>query len=237
MNILAYTLIVISLGASLNALAQVKVIGYEIPGLHEKGGQGVYDQILHKVALSNGLATLETLPPIRAEKQFENCNNCCLSPANDNTEFYDYSNVVVSTPMNHAKVYIFSPPGKAAIKKVSALKGKRVGARRGMLYGKTFDSAGLKPTMVGDISSNIKKIKDGRLDAFVAFVPDAYIEFEAMGMKPLPHVKNKPVAVHADALVCRGVSKDFLKKINAGIKALNKSGELKAILGDGYVAP
>ena len=84
---------------------QVNIIGTDIPGLHQKDGKGVYDMIINQTLLSKGLATLNVLPPARAEAQFESCQNCCFSHANKNPDFYNFAiDFMVSEPINVAKV-------------------------------------------------------------------------------------------------------------------------------------
>ena len=204
---------------STSALAQVTIYSTDIPGLHQKDGQGDYDKIINKSVVKSGLAKLVVLPPARTVAKFKQCSNCCYSPANKNPEFYDFgANYVETKPMGVAKIYIFTRSGEKVISSLSQLKGKRVGARRGMPYGKTFDNSGLKVELVNTIAQNIKKLKVGRIYAFIAYIPDAYTVFEKMGMKPLPHAKDKPVAVHEDNLVCKGVSPSFIKKFNKALK-------------------
>ena len=218
---------------SIHAGANVSIIGIDIPGLHDSKGGGAYDQIINEAAVSTGLASLKVFPPARAEAQFASCTNCCFSPANKNQEFYDFGADITQTlPMNVAKIYIFSPPGSAEISSLSALKGKKVGIRTGMPYGKTFDAAGLKTSAVSDIGQNIKKVQGKRLDAFIAYIPDAYIAFKDMGISPFPHAKSTPIAVHEDSLVCRGVSASFIESFNTNLQKMKTDGKLKAVLGD-----
>jgi hypothetical protein len=201
------------------ANAQVLIIGLDIPGLHQKDGNGDYDKIINQKLVKSGKATLKVLPPARAESNFMKCNNCCFSPANQNPEFYDFGKEYIQTkPMGIAKIYIWTKRGSKAIDNLNDLKGKKVGIRHGMPYGKTFDSLGLKTEPVKTIKSNILKLEKGRLDAFIAYVPDAYTIFDELGMDPLPHAKNKPMAVHEDSLVCKGVSDQFVQGFNNSLK-------------------
>lgn len=218
--------------------AEVTIIGTDIPGLHQQDGKGVYDVIVNQTLVSKGLGALKVLPPARAEAEFKSCQNCCFSPANKNPEFYDFGgDVSVSEPMNVAKVYIFSAPGKRPFSSYADLKGKKVGVRRGMIYGNSFDAANLKASEANSLEQNIKKLETGRIDAMVAYVPDAYLALSGMGKGEFPHTKDQPTAIHNDALVCRGVPAGFLDQFNQNLKALSSSGKLNSILGDSYVAP
>lgn len=202
--------------------AQTQIIGIEIPGLHEKSGAGAYDQIINTILVEDGSARLEVYPPARAEHLFSKCTDCCFSPANKNPEFYDYGDDIVQTdPMSTAKIYIFTAAGQPVISNLSELKGKKVGTRFGMPYGETFDKMALKTEAAQTIKANIKKVMSGRLDAFVAYVPDAYQAFKDMNMEPLPHDRDNPVAVHDDCLVCREVSGEFIQKFNRKLKAVD----------------
>jgi len=137
--------------------------------------------------------------------------------------------------MNIAKVYIFVNQGQTPISCLEDLKEKKVGIRLGMPYGKSFENAKLKTYEVPEIGQNIKKIKAGRIDAFVAYIPDAYRAFRELGTAPYPHDASNPLAVHPDRLVCRGVDQEFITKFNELLKQLKDSGRLKEILGDDFI--
>lgn len=81
-----------------------------------------------------------------------------------------------------------------------------------------------------------KKVQIGRIDAFIAYVPDAYNAFRGLGIAPLPHDVAHPVAVHLDSLVCRNVQPEFIEQFNKLLKELRDSGRLKSILGNDYIA-
>lgn len=226
-----YFVLLSCFAAASYAQAETRIIGIEIPGLHEKSGNGVYDKIITKAVVEKNKGKLTVDPPARAENTFSKCTDCCFTPANDNPEFYDFgSDIVKTNPMSTAKIYIFTAKGKPALSSISDLAGKKVGIRLGMPYGKSFDGAGLKTDAARTIEANIKKLNAGRLDAFVAYVPDAYVAFEKMNMEPLPHDKANPIAVHEDCLVCRGVPADFVDNFNKALSEMEKSGELDKIL-------
>ncbi len=216
--------------------AEVRIIGIDIPGLYQKDGKGVYDQVVGEVVVKQGLAAVQTLPPARAENDFSKCLNCCMSPANGNPEFYELGpDMTVSDPMNHARVYVFTRKGEPLINSLEGLKGKKNGIRHGMPYGKSFENADLNVQKAHTLASNFKKLEKGRLDAVVAYIPDAYIYFKEQGMEPFPHDVDRPLVAHDDALLCRGVDQSFMDAFNSGLKGLRDSGKLKSLLGDGYV--
>ncbi|KPA11488.1 Extracellular solute-binding protein, family 3 [Candidatus Magnetomorum sp. HK-1] len=216
--------------------AEVIIYGIEIPGLHQKDGKGVYDLILKETVVKAKLATLKIYPPARAEKTFADCQNCCFSPANKNPEFYEFGDDIVQTdPMNFAKIYIFVNQGQPPIYRLEDLRDKKVGIRHGMPYGKSFEKAKLKTDIVTKLELNIKKVQKGHIDAFIAYIPDAYKAFRTLGISPYPYDISNPIAIHPDRLVCRGVEPEFITKFNELLKQLRTSGRLRDILGDNYV--
>jgi hypothetical protein len=196
-------------------LSETTIYALEIPGLHQPDGKGTYDQMIRTSLVEKGLATLKLLPPARAESLFSNCTNCCLSPGNDNPEFYDWGqDIQVTEPMAVAKVIIFSPPNMPVISELTSLEGSLIGIRSGMPYGKSFDLANLITQSTLTIESNIQRLNNHRIDYMVAYIPDAYDAFQSLGQEPLPHDPESPLAVHNDALVCRGVNESTLKVFN-----------------------
>lgn len=210
-----------------------------IEGLHQKDEQGVYDQIL-KQALSKvtAPATLHLNEPEESTSNFETCSNCCHSPANNSPSFYNWEGEVIElSAMNYAKVYIFSAPGKPAFSSFEQLKGKKVGARDGMDYGKDVSASGIPLIPADSITDNIKKVDSGELDAFIAYVPDAYLAFSSLGLKPYAHSERTPMAIHIDRVICRGAPREFTEALDKAMKDLRKNGTLRRILGDTFVKP
>lgn len=215
MNRMIYILAISFIAVTSIGYAKVTVIGVEIPGLFQKDGNGSYDKIVTRTVVNSGHAKLEILPPDEAFKKFENCTECCIAPANLDPDFYSFgSNVVATNSMFASKIYIFTAKDQPALDSLDQLKEKKVGIRTGMPYGNVFKSAGLETYAVPDIKWNIQQLDAGRIDAFVAYVPDAYTAFDEMGVEPYPYVKKSPLAIHPDALVCRGVSDDFINAFN-----------------------
>ncbi len=231
---LLYTLFI-----SFSLLAsEVEIIAYEIPGLHQGDGLGAYDKIVSETVIHSQLASLNVYPPARAEGSFSNCQNCCISPANKNDEFlWANENFLQTEPMAIAKVYIFVAPGQLPIYRLEDLLGKKVGLRRGMPYGKSIDSIknNLDIVSVSRIKQNIRMVQAGRIDAFIAFTPDAYNAFRNIDLKPFPHDTSRPIATFPDSLVCRGVNPEFIEKFNNRLHQMRISGRIKRILDSNYI--
>jgi len=194
---------------------KVDIYALEIPMLHQVDGQGFYDIKIANILAGSDKAKVHVLPPERAIRNFEHCDNCCYSPANLNSEFYDFDSSIRQTKaMGIAKVYIFVGFDQPILNTVEQLKGKTVGLRRGMHYGRSIDQAEFIKKEVDSLEQNILLLQSKRIDAFVAYAPDIYEEFKRMDLIPFTHDKNNPIAVHEDSLVCRGVSEAFIKQFD-----------------------
>lgn len=215
----------------LSFATNTKVIGIEIPGLHNSSFNGVYDKIIAKAIVDSPSTILENYPPARADAVFAGCTNCCISPSNNNPEFYDYGDeVVTTTPFNIAKIYLFTAPGTEPLTELAQLDGKVIGIRYGMPYGKRFDDANITKFPVSDLREHLSLMELGLIDAFLAYVPDIYNMFQEEGVKPYPHAAEYPYALHLDALSCKGVPSEFIKYFNYQLKIMKENGVLQTLL-------
>lgn len=220
----------------------IDIFALDVPGLHNKDGQGAYDVILKKVIADDFIVNIKALPPKRAILYFGLCNYCCFSPANTNANFYDFpSQVRETSAMTVAKIFIFSPYGTKPFKRLSELAGKEVGVRRGMPMSKNIISAiknkNFNVQKVKTLEANFLRLEFGRVAAVLGWFPDAELFFEKSNIKPLPYDKNYPVAVHKDAFVCKGLPELFYQRFNQGVNDLRASGELQKIIGKSYIEP
>lgn len=193
-----------------------KLITIDIAGLHVLDGTGRYDKILNAAISSSGLPIEPQLvPPTRALRDFGLCKNCCLSPINLNPEFYDFSDAIESLPMHTAKIVIFTKPGTPVMSQLASLRSLRVGAPLGVPHGTTIEQSGIIDVRFATVHGNIQYLQRGRIDAFIAYIPDAYTAFADLGLEPFPHNAQQPLAVHNDSVVCRGqTGEKFIAVLN-----------------------
>lgn len=200
----------------------VTIHAIEIPGLYQPDGKGDYNNVLD--ALRPNLGTdyrIVVESAAMAFSGFENCADCCISPANRNPEFYPYQDGFLETmPMNRADIYIWTAPGMPIIDNIAALKGKKVGARIGFPYGQSVEHM-LNLQRVKSIETNINLLEAGRIDAMIDYVPDTYTVFERLGKKPFPHNAGHPVLSHNDAILCHDTprARDFVSEFDRALPA------------------
>lgn len=209
-----------------------------IPGLFQTDNQGAYDQVIQLVTPENSRIIHKVLPNNRANHAFKNCQVCCFSPANLNPDFYSFDqDVYMTQPINTAKAYIFSLKEDATYSSLSELAGKRVGLERGMNYGKAVADGDFIHSVTNTLLQNFKMLMVNRIDTMIAYEPDIYQAFKEVDPKHFRYNEKQPIAIHKDALVCRGVNESFISGFNARLNDLRNSGELKKVLGEIYVEP
>lgn len=220
--------------------AEIRLVAYNIPALLQTDGKGSYDKIIAQLGHISGRTwSYDVLNPQRAEKLFVSKEADCVFPLD---KYFSPVNRVLQTDyLNLAKIHIFTPHGATAIDALPALVGLKVGARRGMPYGFKFEALQLDIEWVDDIDQNIRKIQAGRIDAFVAYIPDIWAAFKKNGMPQdfLSYRADKPLLVHEDAFLCHNnaASRAFVADFDAAIKTLRQSGKIQDMLGESYVAP
>ncbi len=215
----------------------IKIIAVQIDGVHQADFGGSYDVILTEASgFVDTKYTLNVMSPEKAFSEFEKCTNCCLSPVNKNSEFYNFPpSFIASDAMNIAKIYVFSKPGTPAVTDLGSLKGRKVVARSEMPYGQTVERSGLSLELAATDEANIDKLKAGSADAMIAYVPDAYMAFESKRTAVFPYVKDRPIAVHPDSVLCKPETGGFVPKLNVALGKLRQAGRIKSIMGIAYI--
>jgi ABC-type amino acid transport substrate-binding protein len=218
------------------AQAAPKIVALSIPGVFEPDKGGDYDKVLAKVAASGVPVDYTVAAPARAEAEFKEKKVGCSTPI-DVRFWPGKEKLVNSAPMNVVKIYLFSRPGEGPYTSLGQLKGKHLGARRGLPYGPKLASSGMTPELVNEDDQNVQKLQSKRIDAFLAYVPDMWF-WSKDKKQPLPnHDKDHPFDIHNDALLCYDTPENraYLKAFDAVIEKLRSSGELQKILGPSYV--
>lgn len=85
------------------------------------------------------------------------------------------------------------------------LSGKRVGIERGINYGKAVSNADFIPSITNSLLQKFNMMLINRIDAMIAYAPDIYQAFKDVDAAQFQYHKGQPIAIHSDALVCRGV--------------------------------
>ncbi|BFM13788.1 hypothetical protein R50072_39410 [Simiduia litorea] len=199
---------------------------------------GKYDSVLSEVLPHEFHYSYQVAPPKRALRMFEQCKICCLSPMNDNPEFYDYAETLGAIQLpayNSAVAYLFSQKDREPIKNVDMLAGKTIALQAGMSFGKTFikniKALNITTVQVQDFDSLFKMLELNRVDAVAAYTPDALLYFKNRNLSVFPYSKSNPIVIHEDALLCKNVSPEFLKIYRSNMTLFVKSEKFNVLFG------
>lgn len=213
MHKLFFVLMLGGISSICNASDEIKLMAYDIPSILQKDKQGEYDLLIAKVkALKKQNWKYEIAPPGRVDQMFESKLIDCILPYDK--AFYYNKNTLNSAPLNKATARIYTLDKKLV--KLSDLKGKRVGARTGMIYGPLFNAANLDLHYVSRIEQNIDKLLSKRIDAFVAWSPDVEAILQS---KKVSLIRSEPFIIHNEAFLCHDTAKArvFIKVFNDGL--------------------
>ena len=127
------------------------------------------------------------MPAKRAYMTFDKQHFDCIFPAN-NSVTSKKDQLVISKSFGEAHAYIFTLSDMPVIKSIEQLAGKTLGVRRGFDYGGYRFISSLRLIEVDSVQQNLLMLANKRLDAFVAYEPDALSIFD----------EAKDIMIHRD---------------------------------------
>lgn len=216
------------------AKADLAVVGYGNPGLIQADHKGLYDKILVALFKDSGeKVSYKVMAATEAEKLFVNKEVDCVFPLDKIAAKVDF---VVSQPLNHSKLYIYTRAGEGTMKSLNELKGKKIGMKAGATHGARWEAAKLPAEAVADDETNLRNLQAKKIDAFLAFGTEISAQLSKKKMATLAYDVTAPLEVRKDSLLCAKSAKvdSFLKKFNASLGAMKKSGWVQKQLGDLY---
>ncbi len=222
------------------------LVASEITDLFEEDKTGFYDQALSLIFVeANIKVPYDVLPPARAEAMFRKQEADCWTP--NSLQYlqrqdspFSKEDILISKPINFAKVFIFSRTGDPKYNSIEALKPLTVGKRLGLTYSNIFSGKGITFEETKTLKSNIQRLLDKRVNAIVAYAPDIFLVLKEMNAYDDVHYDaSAPLSTVEDAIICHNTSKNkaFLSKFNLGLEQVRASGKLKQALGIMYVTP
>jgi len=215
----------------------IDIIAPRIEGLIEKGGKGVYQNLVEEASKRTGVEITEHIyPQKRALKLFFAKKHPCIYVYTDlAVTKLGRDRVIASFPLGSFKQYIFTAKGKPIITSIVALKGLRVGGVLGDTeqdWFTQFKSHDIQYGLVPNIQQNVDMLILGRIDAMVSFMPDA-----AKWLSQLSYDASSPLFSAYDRLTCHinAQTKDFIRVMSSILKKMKQDGTTKKILGDLYL--
>jgi len=216
--------------------AQVRIAMPLISGLITQDGQGLYQQILKKAADRAGLDYYAAVfPQKRALVMFEedaSWDGIFTFTATVRAR-YPKDTILASYPFGAYLGYVFTPKGTPALSAAADLKNLAVGGLRG--FDGTwpqFTAAGIAIELVDADTQNLAKLKAGRIQAFLGFLPDLHDSLGELSYDP-----SKPFFQSHDRLTGRDrpAMRAFLERLDPVLRAMHRDGSIQRIMGSAYI--
>lgn len=215
----------------------IDIIAPGIAGLIQEDKKGVYQFILKEAGKRASLDYQEYFyPQKRALKLFFEKKYPCIYAYTDIAESkLGKDKIKASFPLGGFKQYIFTKAGAPSLTSIQQLKGKVVGGILGdgeQDWFIDFKNAEIEYQFVTLIEQNIVKLKKGRIDAMISFMPDA-----AKWQGQLTYQKDKPLFSAFDRMTCHNnlEGRQFINRISPVLKSMKQDGTMRGILGDLYL--
>ncbi len=203
----------------------VDLVFVNLPTLisNEPGKQGKYNQAFDQILphFSGHLNNI-FMPPTRAYLAFSKGMKDCIFPANSST-INNHKSLIVSKSFGEAHAHVFTLSARPVIKDSKALEGLRLGIRRGFDYGGYNFSSSIDTIEVDSIEQNLMMLASERIDAFVAYEPDALTVFAQNPEISIHRDKGFTIYSQFDQIACHQspTNLDFITQINQAMNLTN----------------
>ena len=230
---LASTLLLLGLTAFAQTVP--RLVLPQIDGLIEPDGSGSYQKVLSQAAQEAGVEfTADVYPRARALALFlDRKYDGIFTFTQTARDKFGVTAIVAGYPLGAYRGYVFRAKGRSALSQFTELSGRIVGGVVGFdgTYGAVV-RAGAVLELVNDDSLNLAKLRVGRLDAMLGFLPDLYNQLDQLSFDPAA-----PFFESFDRLTLFNSPENrlWLEKISVALKKMHTTGAVAALVGPSYL--
>lgn len=193
---------------SVTGIAQadpITIFTTELDGHHQPDARGRYDQIVLSAARQQNLQVdFRFMPPARAILQFSRCEDCCVSPCNQDPEISHCPGATLSDVWDKVELHAFSLRPDAPDLAIDNLKTLDVGAIQGMPLGTRVETNLTDIRRVDTPRAAVNMLTLGRLDVFLGWIPETLVYFRVNDI-PVPNYDAKnPLKSVPIGIACKG---------------------------------
>ncbi|WP_413584084.1 substrate-binding periplasmic protein [Bdellovibrio sp. HCB274] len=226
-------LLLISLFTSLSTFAEtkeVRLVTFPIPLLVESQNQGVFLNLTQEIARRVPVKfKIDILKSNKAKLEFFNGLATGYFPGMDNSTPKD---ALRSDPFYVRTNYIFYR-GKNPFKTLKDLRGKKVGLTFRYHYPPEIQGdLKIKFTYADDDVTNMRRLSDGTIDAFIAEERSGLRALELSRAKEISYSKENPVSSQDCYFAFKNdeQGKVLLKEFNSALAKMKQDGTLQKVL-------
>ena len=183
----------------------ITIFTTELDGHHQPDLRGRYDQIVLSAARQQNLdVDFRFMPPARAILQFSKCEDCCVSPCNEDPEISHCPGATLSDVWDKVELHAFSLRPDASDLAIDNLKTLDVGAIQGMPLGTKVETNLADIRRVDTPRAAVNMLTLGRLDVFLGWIPETLVYFRVNDI-PVPNYDAKhPMKSVPIGIACKG---------------------------------
>lgn len=214
---------------------EISVIAPHFTGLVTEDGTGPYQNLVREAARRADISFKEVVAPdkraiylFKAKKY-----DCIYSYTNILRAELGDQNIISSFPLSAFKEYIFTKKGGSTLTSINQLKGISVGSKIGNeIWHDKLVSAGVKIDYSSDDIYSIKMLENGRIQAYLGFLPDNTKYLSKLNYSP-----EHPLFTDFDKITCHvnPKTKKFIKRISSSLREMKNDGTTSKILGAIYL--
>ncbi|TVP15657.1 substrate-binding periplasmic protein [Shewanella sp. KCT] len=215
--------------------AEISLVAPHFTGLINKQHSGPYQNLLQEAA---GMAKVDfvedVIPEKRAIYMFRKRRyDCIYSYANVMRQEFGVDKIVTSFPLGVFKEYMMTLRGTPALTSTAQLQGGLVGATLGTeVWDQELLASGVKIEYAATDEQNIKKLESGRIQVFLAYLPDVNQYLYRLSYSPA-----HPIRIEFDQITCHRTPKTeaFVDAISKALREMKRSGRTAQLLGEHYL--
>ncbi|MCR8913300.1 substrate-binding periplasmic protein [Marinobacter panjinensis] len=213
----------------------IRVAVPPLANLLERDNSGVYQRLVGRALEPLDYSVEQVFYPYRRSfKAFEQGRvDCIFSLGAILKKRLGAERIVQSYPLGKFVFYVFMPSGEAPIESVDELNDRVVGGIIGhevYLRPVLGENHGLE--QVRSEKQAIRMLELGRIDAFIAAMPDIRPFLDRLSYSP-----EHPLLQNFDRLNCHNTerNRDFIRDLSAELKKLKEAGGYREEAGDLYM--
>ncbi len=227
--------ILLSLGVLRATAEEIRIAVPAITNLLEEDQSGTYQRIFNSAVSETGYSVKQLFFPYqRALNVFQQGNvDCIFSFTDVMEERFGKESIISSFPLGAFGYFIFTAKNSPAITDVNSLITMRVG---GVIGHENYYTSALhvktKLFMVNSDEQNLQMLKLGRIQAFIAAIPDILPYTNDLNYSP-----EHALFTGYDRLTCfnNPENKRFVDTLSTQLKKLKSEGVYQQISGKLYV--
>ena len=231
-----YVVLLLACAAVSAASAEtVRLVVPEIEGLLLSDGSGAYQKVLAAAAKRARVSYMvDVFPRSRALSQFlDGKYDGIFTYTQTARDKLGKDAILASYPVGAYRGYAFRLKGTSPVADLGDLSGKRVGGVIG--FEGTYQAvrqAGAALELVTDDAANLTKLKAGRIDALLGFLPDLFPQLDQLSYDPAA-----PFFESYDRLTLRNTpeNRTWLERISAELKLMHADGTIRELVGPSYL--